>query len=136
MCGRNTAVVPGADWEVGPVATTGMTADELLGGWAAERARREEAEQQLVAMTAPATYCEGDYVTFVLLANVTATVRIVDLDEDGRTSYAFSNGQIGAYRDHRALTLWRPATPDEVGLYEANVVDRLGDHVVLPERTW
>jgi hypothetical protein len=118
------------------VTTTGMTADELLGGWADERARREQAEQQLVAMTAPAMYHEGDYVTFVLLANVTATVRIVDLDEDGRTSYAFSNGQIGAYNDHRALTLWRPATPDEVELYEANAINRLGEQVVLPERTW
>ncbi|WP_026316742.1 hypothetical protein [Actinokineospora enzanensis] len=109
-----------------------MTADELLGGWAAERARREQANQQLVAMTAPAAYREGDYVTFVLVANVTATVRIVEIDDDGGTSYAFSNGQIGAYRDHRVLTLWRVATPDEVELFEAHAVDQLGERVALP----
>lgn len=98
----------------------------------AERAARERTAERLAWMTAPATYTVGDYVTFVLLANVTATVRIVELAADGTTSYAFSDGQVRAYRDHKVLTLWRPATPAEIELYEAHAVDRLGERIVLP----
>jgi hypothetical protein len=99
----------------------------------AERAARADAARRLQEMTAPATYGVGDYVTFVLLANVTATVRIEEMDAEGTTSYAFSDGTVGAYRDHRVLNLWRPATREEIELYDAYAVDHLGDRVVLPQ---
>lgn len=92
----------------------------------------EQARSELAAMTSPATYTVGDYITFVALANAVATVKITEMTEDGETSYAFSNGQTGLYRDHRPLALWRPASPAEIDLYVAHAVDHLGDRVVLP----
>ena len=94
--------------------------------------RLKSTQAELAAMTSPATYTVGDYVTFVVFANVVATARITEMTEDGETSYAFSNGQTGLYRDHRALALWRPATPAEIELYETHAVAHLGDRVTLP----
>lgn len=97
-----------------------------------EQARRTGELTALAALTAPATYRAGDYVTFVLVANVTATVQVIELTADGETRYAFSNGQIGAFSDHRVLTLWRPASPAEIALFTAHAVDRLGETIALP----
>lgn len=113
-------------------ATLAEPAQPEPGSIAAERAEREQAKAQLAAMTAPATYVVGDYVTFVLVANVTATVQITELTAAGSTSYAFSNGQIGGHDNHRVLSLWRPASAAEIELYQAHAVDRLGERIALP----